>query len=144
LRPEQQLQLQPRRGKTDHRGLQLGRPRQAPPALYESREDDHGRLPDRAAAAVLAAEAGKIVRGRVLAGKRARPLSQQGPVHHQALSARPARPASAPRNTPRRRPPGGVESNMWSYTLRRLLATLPTLLAVITVCYLLVHAAPGG
>jgi oligopeptide transport system permease protein len=33
---------------------------------------------------------------------------------------------------------------MWSYTLRRLVATLPTLLAVITVCYLLVHAAPGG
>src|SRR3569832_1376368 len=33
---------------------------------------------------------------------------------------------------------------MWSYTLRRLLATIPTLLAVITVCYLLVHAAPGG
>lgn len=33
---------------------------------------------------------------------------------------------------------------MWSYTLRRLLATLPTLLAVITVSYVLVHAAPGG
>jgi oligopeptide transport system permease protein len=33
---------------------------------------------------------------------------------------------------------------MWSYTLRRLLATLPTLLTVITVSYLLVHAAPGG
>jgi oligopeptide transport system permease protein len=33
---------------------------------------------------------------------------------------------------------------MWSYTLRRLLATLPTLLAVITACYVLVHAAPGG
>ncbi len=33
---------------------------------------------------------------------------------------------------------------MWSYTLRRLLVTFPTLLAVITVCYLLVHAAPGG
>lgn len=33
---------------------------------------------------------------------------------------------------------------MWSYTLRRLVATLPTLLAVITACYLLVHAAPGG
>ncbi len=33
---------------------------------------------------------------------------------------------------------------MWSYTLRRLLATIPTLLAVITVCYVLVHAAPGG
>src|SRR5438552_10300279 len=33
---------------------------------------------------------------------------------------------------------------MWSYTVRRLIATLPTLLAVITVCYLLVHAAPGG
>src|SRR5436190_16049215 len=33
---------------------------------------------------------------------------------------------------------------MWSYPLRRLLATLPTLLAVITACYLLVHAAPGG
>jgi oligopeptide transport system permease protein len=33
---------------------------------------------------------------------------------------------------------------MWSYTLRRLLATIPTLLAVITVSYVLVHAAPGG
>ena len=33
---------------------------------------------------------------------------------------------------------------MWSYALRRLLATVPTLLAVVTVCYLLLHAAPGG
>jgi oligopeptide transport system permease protein len=33
---------------------------------------------------------------------------------------------------------------MWSYTLRRLLATVPTLRAVITVSYILVHAAPGG
>jgi oligopeptide transport system permease protein len=33
---------------------------------------------------------------------------------------------------------------MWSYTFRRALATLPTLLAVITVCYLLLHATPGG
>jgi oligopeptide transport system permease protein len=33
---------------------------------------------------------------------------------------------------------------MWSYTLRRLLATIPTLLAVITVAYFLLHAAPGG
>ena len=33
---------------------------------------------------------------------------------------------------------------MWSYTLRRLLATIPTLLAVITVSYFLLHAAPGG
>lgn len=33
---------------------------------------------------------------------------------------------------------------MWSYALRRTLATLPTLLAVITVCYLLLHATPGG
>jgi oligopeptide transport system permease protein len=33
---------------------------------------------------------------------------------------------------------------MWSYTLRRLLVTIPTLLAVITVCYVLVHSAPGG
>jgi oligopeptide transport system permease protein len=33
---------------------------------------------------------------------------------------------------------------MWSYALRRVLATLPTLLAVVTVCYLLLHAAPGG
>jgi oligopeptide transport system permease protein len=33
---------------------------------------------------------------------------------------------------------------MWSYTFRRLLVTIPTLLAVITVSYLLVHAAPGG
>lgn len=33
---------------------------------------------------------------------------------------------------------------MWSYTLRRVLLTLPTLLIVITVCYLLSHATPGG
>ncbi len=33
---------------------------------------------------------------------------------------------------------------MWSYSLRRALASLPTLLAVITVCYLLLHATPGG
>jgi oligopeptide transport system permease protein len=33
---------------------------------------------------------------------------------------------------------------MWSYSLRRALAALPTLLAVITVCYLLLHATPGG
>jgi oligopeptide transport system permease protein len=33
---------------------------------------------------------------------------------------------------------------MWSYALRRVLATIPTLLAVVTVCYLLLHAAPGG
>ena len=33
---------------------------------------------------------------------------------------------------------------MWSYAFRRALATLPTLLAVITACYLLLHLAPGG
>jgi oligopeptide transport system permease protein len=33
---------------------------------------------------------------------------------------------------------------MWSYALRRLIATIPTLLAVITVCYLLLHLTPGG
>lgn len=33
---------------------------------------------------------------------------------------------------------------MWSYTLRRLLALIPTLLAVIAASYMLVHAAPGG
>lgn len=33
---------------------------------------------------------------------------------------------------------------MWSYALRRVLATIPTVLAVITVCYLLLHATPGG
>ncbi|QEL57443.1 oligopeptide ABC transporter permease OppB [Chromobacterium paludis] len=33
---------------------------------------------------------------------------------------------------------------MWSYTFRRILATIPTLLAVITVCYLLLHMTPGG
>ena len=33
---------------------------------------------------------------------------------------------------------------MWSYTLRRALATLPTLLAIITACYLMLHLAPGG
>ena len=33
---------------------------------------------------------------------------------------------------------------MWSYTLRRVLSCIPTLLAVITVCYLMLHATPGG
>ena len=33
---------------------------------------------------------------------------------------------------------------MWSYALRRVLVTIPTLLAVITVCYLLLHLTPGG
>ena len=33
---------------------------------------------------------------------------------------------------------------MWSYTLRRILATIPTVLAVITVCYFMLHATPGG
>ncbi len=33
---------------------------------------------------------------------------------------------------------------MWSYTLRRVLATLPTMLVVISVCYLLLHLTPGG
>ena len=33
---------------------------------------------------------------------------------------------------------------MWKYTLRRILATLPTLLTVITVCYLMLHPTPGG
>ena len=33
---------------------------------------------------------------------------------------------------------------MWSYTLRRVLAAIPTVLVDITVCYLLLHATPGG
>ncbi|MFM0326063.1 oligopeptide ABC transporter permease OppB [Caballeronia glebae] len=33
---------------------------------------------------------------------------------------------------------------MWFYTLRRVLLTLPTLLIVVTICYLLLHATPGG
>lgn len=33
---------------------------------------------------------------------------------------------------------------MWSYIFRRVLATIPTLLLVVTVCYLLLHATPGG
>ncbi|WP_180128358.1 oligopeptide ABC transporter permease OppB [Rhodoferax sp. BLA1] len=33
---------------------------------------------------------------------------------------------------------------MWTYALRRLLAAIPTLLAVITLCYLLLHLTPGG
>jgi oligopeptide transport system permease protein len=33
---------------------------------------------------------------------------------------------------------------MWSYAFKRVLAAIPTLLAVITVCYLLLHATPGG
>ncbi|MEJ7138485.1 oligopeptide ABC transporter permease OppB [Amphibiibacter pelophylacis] len=33
---------------------------------------------------------------------------------------------------------------MLSYILRRVLMTIPTMLAVITVCYLMLHATPGG
>lgn len=33
---------------------------------------------------------------------------------------------------------------MGSYILRRVLAAIPTMLVVITVCYLLLHATPGG
>ena len=33
---------------------------------------------------------------------------------------------------------------MWSYAIRRVLATIPTVLAVVTVCYLMLHATPGG
>ncbi len=33
---------------------------------------------------------------------------------------------------------------MWSSPLRRVLATLPTMLVVITVCYVLLHLTPGG
>lgn len=33
---------------------------------------------------------------------------------------------------------------MWSYAFRRVLATVPTLLLVITACYALLHLTPGG
>ncbi|MFZ2309339.1 MAG: oligopeptide ABC transporter permease OppB [Rhodoferax sp.] len=33
---------------------------------------------------------------------------------------------------------------MWSYTLRRVLSAIPTMLVVISVCYLLLHLTPGG
>jgi oligopeptide transport system permease protein len=33
---------------------------------------------------------------------------------------------------------------MWAYTIRRILVTIPTVLAVVTICYLLLHATPGG
>ncbi|MDH4134590.1 MAG: ABC transporter permease subunit, partial [Gammaproteobacteria bacterium] len=33
---------------------------------------------------------------------------------------------------------------MWSYALRRIVSTIPTIWVVITVCYLLLHATPGG
>ncbi len=33
---------------------------------------------------------------------------------------------------------------MWTYTLRRIIATIPTVLAVITICYFMLHATPGG
>ena len=33
---------------------------------------------------------------------------------------------------------------MWAYILRRLLVTIPTVLAVVTICYLLLHFTPGG
>ena len=33
---------------------------------------------------------------------------------------------------------------MWAYVVRRLLVTIPTVLAVVTICYLLLHVTPGG
>ena len=33
---------------------------------------------------------------------------------------------------------------MWAYVVRRLLVTIPTVLAVVTICYLLLHLTPGG
>ncbi len=33
---------------------------------------------------------------------------------------------------------------MWAYVLRRLLVTIPTVLVVVTVCYMLLHFTPGG
>jgi len=33
---------------------------------------------------------------------------------------------------------------MWTYVFRRVLAMIPTVFMVITVCYLLLHATPGG
>jgi len=33
---------------------------------------------------------------------------------------------------------------MWSYVVRRLLVTIPTVLAVVTLCYVLLHLTPGG
>lgn len=33
---------------------------------------------------------------------------------------------------------------MWSYTFKRILSTIPTVLAVITICYFMLHATPGG
>ena len=33
---------------------------------------------------------------------------------------------------------------MWAYVLRRLLVTIPTVLAVVTICYMLLHFTPGG
>ena len=33
---------------------------------------------------------------------------------------------------------------MWAYILRRVLVTIPTVLAVVTICYVLLHVTPGG
>jgi len=33
---------------------------------------------------------------------------------------------------------------MWAYVVRRLLVTVPTVLAVVTLCYVLLHLTPGG
>src|SRR6201996_2645711 len=33
---------------------------------------------------------------------------------------------------------------MWAYVVRRLLVTIPTVLIVVTICYLLLHFTPGG
>ena len=31
---------------------------------------------------------------------------------------------------------------MWAYVVRRLLVTIPTVLAVVTLCYVLLHLTP--
>ena len=33
---------------------------------------------------------------------------------------------------------------MWAYVVRRLAVTIPTVLAVVTLCYVLLHVTPGG
>ena len=33
---------------------------------------------------------------------------------------------------------------MWAYAIRRILVTIPTVLAVVTICYMLLHFTPGG
>ena len=84
----------------------------------------HGaeRHADGAAVPVFGRPPREVVRGRLFAEERDRHACFAGHVPDQALS-------------------GAI---MLAYALRRTLWAVPTILAVVTVCYLLLHFTPGG